>query len=169
MAYACVRTDNMSGTKNPTDLVSVKYQVSGTDTAIENGNVVLVGAKATGEREARLATAPAANSALADVALIASPELLRDERMHNLDEFINAAGELARGYRFKSSNYFSITAEAFEAAATVAVGDVVELQAKTKFKVVAAATGLTSGSTQVGNIYAIETVGAKTYYVVEVI
>ena len=86
MAYAIVRTDLMSGTKQPADLVSIKYQVSSVDTAIENGNVALVGALGTGECEVYLASAPTATSALEDVVLVATPELNYDERDK---EFLN--------------------------------------------------------------------------------
>lgn len=152
MAYAIVRTDLMSGTKQPADLVSVKYQVSSVDTAIENGNVALVGALATGEREVYLASAPAADSALNDIVLIATPELNYDERLKNLNQFRNEAGEIARGYRLRSGNIFSVTAEALTAS-TPAVGNIVELQAGTKLKVVAT---LTASSTKVGTVIAIE-------------
>lgn len=152
MAYAIVRTDLMSGTKQPADLVSIKYQVESVDTAIENGNVALVGALGTGEREVYLASAPAANSALEDVVLVATPELNYDERLKNLNQFRNEAGEIARGYRFRSGNVFSVTAEALTAT-TPAVGNIVELQADTKLKVV---SSLTSGSTKVGTVIAIE-------------
>ena len=104
--YGIVRTDRMSGTKQPADLISAKYLPAGTATAIENGRVVLIGALVTGEREVYTATAPLANSALDSVALVASPELLFDERMHNLDEFRNEAGEIVRCYRFRSGNIF---------------------------------------------------------------
>lgn len=152
MAYAIVRTDLMSGTKQPADLVSIKYQVSSVDTAIENGNVALVGALGTGEREVYLASAPTATSALEDVVLVATPELNYDERLKNLNQFRNEAGEIARGYRLRSGNIFSVTAEALTAS-TPAVGNIVELQAGTKLKVVAT---LTSGSTKVGTVIAIE-------------
>lgn len=152
MAYAIVRTDLMSGTKQPADLVSIKYQVSSVDTAIENGNVALVGALGTGEREVYLASAPAVNSALEDVVLVATPELNYDERLKNLNQFRNEAGEIARGYRFRSGNVFSVTVEALTAT-TPAVGNIVELQADTKLKVV---SSLTSGSTKVGIVIAIE-------------
>lgn len=152
MAYAIVRTDLMSGTKQPADLVSIKYQVSSVDTAIENGNVALVGALGTGEREVYLASAPAVDSALEDVVLVATPELNYDERLKNLNQFRNEAGEIARGYRLRSGNVFSVTAEALTAT-TPAVGNIVELQADTKLKVV---SSLTSGSTKVGTVIAIE-------------
>jgi hypothetical protein len=168
MAYGIVNTELMSGTKQPADLLSLKYQVAGTDTAIENGRVVLVGVLATGEREIRLATVPAANSALNAVALIASPELMFDERKVNLDEFRNEAGEISRGYRFRSGNIFGVTAEALDnnTAAGIVVGKIVELQATNQLAVVDALTG---ESTQVGTICDIYVVGTKTFYAVQVV
>ena len=44
MAHAICITETMSGTKNGVDLVSAHYVVGDTPTAIENGNVVLIGA-----------------------------------------------------------------------------------------------------------------------------
>ena len=151
MAYAIARTDLMSGTKQPADLVSIKYQVSDVDAAIENGNFALVGALDTDAHDVYLATTPAANSAIEDVVLVASPELMYDERKKNLNEFRNEAGEVARGYRLRSGNVYSVTAEAL--SGTPAVGSIVELQAGTKGNVVST---LTAGSTKVGTIIAIE-------------
>lgn len=173
MAYGVVRTDNMMGTDVGTYLDSVRYfttttSANDTPTAIENGNVVKVGALLSGEREVHLATAPAANTALKEIGLVATPEVMYDERKKNLDEFINEAGANVRVYRLHEGDEFGITRDCFEAAATVAVGDVVELQAKTKLKVVAAATGATAGSTVVGQIIAIESTKRYTYYVVRV-
>lgn len=167
MAFGVVRIENMSGTKQPVDLLSLKYQESNVNTAIENGRVVLIGALETGEREIRLATVPAANSPLNSVALVASPELMYDERKRNLDEFRNEAGEIARGYRLRSGDIFSVTAEALDdnTAAGIVVGKIVELQATNQLAVVDA---LTSQSTKVGTVIATDVVGTKTFYVIQV-
>jgi hypothetical protein len=165
MSYARVRTDKMSGTNVSKDLVSAKYMGSGsTATAIENGNIVVIGALLTNERELRKATTPAANSPLASLALVATPEVVKNKDFYTLGDFKNAAGDAIRCYRLNSGDQFSITAEAYDAAAAVAVGDVVEAQASTKVKIVAAATGLTSGSTKIGTVIAIE----GDYCVIEV-
>lgn len=167
MAYGIVRTDRMSGTKQPADLLSAKYLPAGTATAIENGRVVLIGALVAGEREVFTATAPAVNSALDSVALVASPELLFDERQHNLDEFRNQAGEIIRCYKFRSGNIFSVTKEAIDnnTGGAIAVGSIIELQADTQLSAVAV---LTAQSTQVGTVIAIDVVGSKTFYVIQV-
>lgn len=174
MAYGVVRTDNMFGTDVRAGLVSIKYiVVSGegtpespyvkTETAIENGNVLKVGALMDGEREIFEGAAPAANTALSDVVLIASPEVMYDERKRNLDEFINEAGKPCRGYRLHKGDIFSVTKAALDGASTPAVGNVVELKAGTKLNVAASAT---SGSTVVGKIIAVDVVGRHTYYAI---
>ena len=60
-----------------------------------------------------------------------------------------------------------MTAEALDGSfdASSAKGKIVELQASTKMKVVAS---LTSGSTQVGTIEAVEVAGPYTYFVIKV-
>lgn len=169
MAYAVVRTDKLTGTDDRARLVSVRYQpVDGTSnenvpTEIENGNFVLLGDLEDGSREIYIGTAPAANSALAKVVLVASPEVMYDERLKSLDQFINVAGKAARGYRLHTHDIFSVTADALDG--TPAKGKIVELQAGTKAKVVASAT---NGSTVIGKIIDVNVVGRYTYYAIEV-
>lgn len=163
--YAVVRTDLMHGTNNPADLVSIKYQVSDTDAAIENGNVVVVGGLISGEREVRKGTIPSATSTRDELALIATPELIYDETPRKTyADFRNEAGAVARGYRLCSGDIFSATIEAFggrAALAAVVVGDIVEIAASTKLNIVET---LTSGSTAIGKVIAKE----GNYVVVEV-
>lgn len=144
--YAIVRTDNMSGTVNGKDLVSLKYTAD-----VENGNVLAIGGYIEGEREVRTATAPTAATALADVALVASEEVVAEKSFNGLADFTNKAGEIIRGYRLTSKDIFSVSAEALDG--TPAVNAVVELQAGTKLKLV---TEATEGSTVVGKVIAIE-------------
>lgn len=162
---AVVRTDKMFATDNRAGLVSVRYQPSDAMTAIDNGNVVKLGALETGSREVYKGITPAASDVIGDIVLIATPEVMYDERKKNLDEFYNAAGDIARGYRLHTGDIFSVTIDALSAAATPQIGNIVELDAGTKLKVV---TTLTSGSTQVGAIIDINVVGRYTYYVIEV-
>lgn len=163
--YGVVRLDNMSGTTDGTLLRSVRFYDGDKEAAIENGRVVLIGDLLDGQREVRKATAPAATSPLNHIGLVAAPELMYDERKRNFTEFINEAGENVRVYIPHVRDIFSVTAEALDAAAAIAKGNLVELQAGTKLKVVATAT---DKSTQVGKIIDIETVGSLTYYVIEV-
>lgn len=174
--HAVVRTDRLFGTDNRAGLISVKYFVFDSESgpaeahAIENGNVlkatnllVLDEDAGTAEREIFQGFAVAANDKLKDVVLVASPEVMYDERLRNLDDFINEADKAARAYRLHSGDIFSVTKEALTGKAAPAVGDVVELAAGTKLKVAASAT---SGSTTVGKIIAIDVVGRYTYYVI---
>lgn len=168
--YAVVRTDLMYATDVRSGLVSIEYLGADgeTPTAIENGNVLKVGALKDGEREIYVGSAVAANDALNDVVLVATPEVDYDERKRNLDEYINVKGKPCRGYHFHPADVFSVTKDALAGADEPAVGDVVELAAGTKLKVVAAATGATNGSTVVGKIIAKDIVGRYTYYAIKV-
>lgn len=167
--HAVVRTDKLYGTDVGVNLVSAKYMGAdgNTETEIDNGHVLKVGALMDGEREVRVATTPAKDTALKDIILVATPEVMYDERKKNLHEFYNEAGKIVRGYFLHEHDYFGLTAEALNIAegAEVAKGWAVELMAGTKLNVAATAT---SGATQVGTIAAIEQAGRYTYYVVEV-
>ena len=167
MAYAVVRTDAMAGTDVRGQLVSVKYMGAdgATPTAIENGNVLKIGALMTGEREIYIGGAVAANDKIDDIVLIASPEVVYDEHKRNLDDFVNKAGKACRGYHIHSGDTFSVTAEALSGTGTPAVGNVVELAAGTKLAFAASAT---TGSTKVGRIIAVDVVGRYTYYAIKV-
>lgn len=167
--YSCFRADLASGTNNPKDLVSVKYLPSATATAIENGQLVCVGGFITGSREVRTGTTPAANTALASLAIIGSEEVVKTETYNGLAEFINEAGAICRGYRLRTGDIFSVTAEALNVGegVTVTVGStIVEAMAGTKLNCVAT---LTSNSTKIGTIIAKETQGDKTWYTFEVV
>ncbi len=111
MAYAVVRTDNMTGTDVRSQLVSAKYMgtAGDTPTAIENGNVIKIENLMDGEREIFVGTDVATDTPITDVVLVATPEVLYDERKRNLDEFINEANVPVRGYRFNSGDIFSVT------------------------------------------------------------
>ena len=159
---AVVRTDKMFATDNRAGLVSVRYQPGDTMTAIDNGNVVKIGTLEEGSREVYKGVTPAAGDAIKDIVLIASPEVMYDERKRNLDEFQNAEGAIARGYHLHTNDIFSVTKEALTGDAP-AVGKVVELAAGTKLNVAASATG-----TLVGTIIDITVVGRYTYYVIQV-
>lgn len=165
--YGVVRTDNMYGTDVRAGLVSVKYMGADgkTATEIENGSVVKIGALMDGEREIFVGGNVAVADVITDIALIASPEVMYDERKRNLDEFINEAGKACRGYRLHTGDIFSVTKEALAGAEAPTVGNVVELAAGTKLSVAATAT---SGSTAVGKIIAIDIVGRYTYYAIKV-
>lgn len=160
MSKAIVILENVAATKNPALIKSVKYQESSADTAIQNGQVVAIGALASGEREVHLATTPAVTTTY--YGLTCTPEVMYDEKKQ-IDEFENAAGAISRVVILQKGDVFAVTAEGFDT--TPAVGKLVELAAATTLKVVASAT---SGSTQVGKVIEVETIDGKTFYAVEV-
>ena len=164
--YACVRTDNMSGTVMGKDLVSLKY-----DGAIENGSIVAIGGFVDGEREVRTATAPAVDAKIGDLALVATPEVVKNKSYNGLSDFINEEGTILRGYRLTSKDIFSVTKEAFESGSNLKKGDVVEMTGTgVKMKSSAAATGEVGSDpdkktvTVIGKIVLVE----GEWYVIEV-
>lgn len=163
MSHGVIRTDRMYGTDVGAALVSFKYYDSDTPADIDNGCVVKLTGLMDGERELFKAEAPTAADKLEDCVIVASPEVLYDERKKNLDEFYNKAGKAARGYRFHSGDIFSVTADAL--TGTMAKGDVVELAAGNKMNTAASAT---DSATAIGKIIAVETAGRYTYYVIAV-
>lgn len=171
MSYGVVRTDKMTGTVDAAALESVKYcTVSGGTTyvpaEIENGSVVKLDKIDANNRDVFLAVDVKKDTPLTDVVLVASVETLYDERKHNLDEFVNEAGVIARGYRLVPGNSFGLTKECFASGAdAVAVGDIVELAEGHKMAIVKSATAST---TTVGKVIAIEATGRYTYIVVKV-
>ena len=77
MANYCVVTrEKMTSEWDGSKRISVKYRPSGVDTAIENGNVVVVGDLIDGEREVYATSTPAVNTPVAKLALITTPEVM---------------------------------------------------------------------------------------------
>lgn len=172
MSHGVVRTDKLMGTDVRSMLESVKYMGAGsTATAIDNGNVVLLdGSLMTGEREVKKGVTPAADSALDKIVLIATPEVMYDERLRNLDDFYNEAGAICRGYHLHSGDIFSLTADALDFNTNETtdglVNSIVELKAGIKLNV--KVSSATAGSTVVGKVIAKDVVGRYTYYVIQV-
>lgn len=161
MAHAVVRTDLLAGTDVRSELVSVRYQPSNTMTAIDNGNLVKLGDLETGSRTVYKGLTPTASDKLKDVVLIASVEVMYSDTKRDLDDYVNEANKICRGYRLHEHDIFSITSEAFDG--TPSVGKFVEIMAGTKFKVANAATNA------IGKIVDVNVVGRYTYYVVEIL
>lgn len=159
MAYCIVRTDLVSGTKQPADLVSLRFYAEDQMAEVENGVIVKLEGYEEGEREIHKATAAAANADLNECAIIANPEVMYDERKHNLEDYINEAGKAIRGYVPRSRNIFSFTKEGFVGGNVPTVGAQVGIGAGGKIDT--AATGL-------GKCVHIETVGRYTYYAIEI-
>lgn len=160
MAYCVFRSDLMSGTKQPADLVSLRfYNAEDKVAEVENGVIAMLQGLEEGEREVHKAVAASAGADLNECVVIAAPEVMYDERKKNLDEFINEAGKAVRGYILRSRNIFSVTKEGFVNETVPAVGAEVGIGANGKID--AAGTGL-------GKCIHIEQAGRYTYYAIEI-
>lgn len=157
--HGVVRTDALLATSASAGLHSVKYMVGEEFAAIDNGSVLVLDSLIEGEREVWKAVDPTEGAELGKLVLIATPEVMYDERLRNLTDFYNEAGVAARGYVLHSGDIFSVTAPVLDGADDAAVGATVGVQASTKLKV---------GGTGLGTVIAIETVGSLKYVVIRV-
>ena len=160
MAYTVIRTDLMSGTKQPADLVSLRfYDANGKQAEVENGVIVELQGYEDGEREVMKAVAASADTELNDCAIVAGVEVMYDERKKNLDEYINEAGKAVRGYIPRSRNLFSVTKDGFVGGTAPAKG--AEVGIGTGGKIDASGTGL-------GKCVDIEVAGRYTFYTIRI-
>ena len=160
MAFAVIRTDSMSGTKQPADLVSLRFYDAGDNPAeVENGVIVELQGYEDGEREVMKAVAAKAGSDLNECAIVAGVEVMYDERKKNLDEYINEAGKAVRGYILRSRNTFSVTKDGFVGGTVPTKG--AEVGIGTDGKIDAAGKGL-------GVCVDIEVAGRYTYYAIKI-
>ena len=160
MNYAVIRTDLMSGTNVAADLVSVRvYDGDDTPIEVENGAIVVLGELEDTQREVFKGTLATAASAVKDCVIIATPEVMYDERKKNLDEFVNEAGTVCRGYIPRSRNIFSVTKEAFVDGTAPEKGGAVGIGANGK---------LDASGTGFGSCIAVEAAGRYTYYVIKI-
>lgn len=163
MSYAIVRTDNMAGTFDGSKVVSFRY-FDGTEyTAVENGAVLKLDSLIEGEKDVWKAVKPTANDTLGKLILVATPELMADERKQNLDEFVNGAGKNARGYIIQSGCTFSATSEAFNGTPDITTNKYLTVAAAVKLATATAATNARF------DVIAVESVGSKTYFVIRAI
>lgn len=158
--YTVIRTDLLSGTDVAADLVSLRvYDAEGNQIEVENGTIVELQGYEDGQREVMKAVLATSASAIENCAIVASVEVMYDERKKNLDEFINEKGAICRGYIPRSRNMYSITAPGFVGGvAPTEVGAAVGIGADGKHD--ASGTGL-------GTVMAIEIAGRYTYYVIK--
>lgn len=158
--YTVIRTDLMSGTKQPADLVSLRfYDAEGKQAEVENGVIVELQGYEDGEREVMKAVVATASSDLNNCAIVAGVEVMYDERKKNLDEYINEAGKAVRGYIPRSRNVFAVTAEGFVNGTVPTKGAEVGIGAGGKIDT--AGTGL-------GACVDIDVAGRYTYYAIKV-
>lgn len=162
MAYTIVNLDRMSGTRDESLQLHLRYFDGDVETELENGAIVEVGDLLDGEREVRKATAPTDSTPISKIALVAHPEVIYDESVyHGLEEYINEAGKTVRGYRLHGNDGFSLTADGF--SGTPEKGKYVVVGTTTKPVVSATATG-----TVIGKIDDVWQLGNATMYYVSV-
>lgn len=160
MSYCVFRSDLMHGTDSGADLVSVRvYDSSDKPIAVENGTIVELKEYEEGEREVWKGVLATASSKLSDCVVIGSEEVFYDERRKNLDEFINEADTICRGYILRSRNMFSVTKDGFVGGTVPEKGDTVAVGADGKIN--ASGSGL-------GTVQAVENAGRYTYYVIRI-
>ena len=159
MAYTVIRTDLMSGTKQPADLVSLRFYETDSPKEVENGVIAKLEALEEGEREVWKAKAAVAGDDLNECVVIAGVEMMYDERKRNLDEYINEAGKITRGYILRSRNLFSVTKEGFEDGTVPTVGQDVAIGTGGKLK---------ANTAGLGKCVHIEVVGRYTYYTIQI-
>lgn len=159
MAYTVIRTDLLSGTDVAADLVSLRVYKSEEPIAVENGTIVELEGYEDGQREVMKAKLATSASEVGKCAIVASEEVMYDERKKNLDEFINEAGAICRGYIPRSRNIFSVTKEAFKDGTAPSKDATVGLADDGK---------LDSEGSGFGTVMAIETAGRYTYYVIKI-
>lgn len=160
MAYTVIRTDLLSGTDVASDLVSLRvYDGSDNPIEVENGTVVELKGYEDGQHEVMKAVLATSASKIEDCAIVATEEVFYDERKKNLDEFINEAGTIARGYIPRSRNMYSITKDGFVGGTVPAKGGEVGIGANGK---------IDASGTGYGTIMAVEVAGRYTYYVIKI-
>lgn len=109
--YGVVNTANCKFTKNG-NIVSGKYYVSTTPTAIENGNLVAIDSVLSAtNKEIMKVIAPAALTTIG-VGIVCTPEVIYDEStkaVGALDQFINKAGQPITIGMLSAGDFIDIT------------------------------------------------------------
>lgn len=159
MAHCVIRTDLMSGTTVPADLVSVRVYDSGLSNTVEvdNGSIVELKGYEDGQREVMKGVLATSASKLEDCVVIASVEVMYDERKRNLDEFVNEAGKICRGYVLRDRNMFSLTEPGFDGSAP-------SKDAEVKI----GSNGKLATGTGFGKCVAVEQAGRYKYYTIQI-
>ena len=160
--YAVVRLDNLSGQDVHADMRSVRIyngtSSSATTIDAENGIFVVPNGLEENQREIFYAVPATASADIEDVLLVATPEVLYDERKKNLDDFVNEAGKAARAYVLRRGDIFSVTAAGFVSGTVPTKGSTVGLGANGKI----AASG-----SNLGTCVDINVVGRYTFYAIQ--
>lgn len=105
--YQVVRLDVLSGNRDNTQVKSAKYfDASDVAAEVQNGTIVAIGSLMAGEREIHKVTPVEADSTY--VGIVSTPEVMYDERLSALDDFINEADAPVRVHVLHAGDVFSI-------------------------------------------------------------
>lgn len=122
-----VRKDKMLAGYNGNLESVIVHNEAGTPVETSNGVFVKLEGLLEGEREVRKAVLASEADIAEDVLLIHNPEVMYDERLYKLEDFVIEAGKVARAYRLYDGDIITLTVDLF--ADTVAVGDVLTVKA----------------------------------------
>lgn len=170
--HAIVNTDLMTGTDVRSQMRSFRYgtyddtKKTLTGVAIDNGNLVKLTRILDGNQDLWMAETPAATTPLNEICIVATPEIMYDERENRLEDFYNEAEKNSTGLRLVAGDIFGATAPAWDG--TPAVDKFAVLMAGTKIKVADAAPTGTNAATLIGKIINTRLHNGKVFYNVEV-
>lgn len=89
---------------------------------VSNGVFVVIEGVIEGQREVKKAYLATETDKAEDILFIHNSEVMYDERLYKLEDFVIPAGKVARAYRLYDGDIVTLTADLF--AGTVEVGDV---------------------------------------------
>lgn len=107
MAYMGVRLDVLSGNRDNSQVKSAKFKKDGEFAAVENGTIVGIKKLMDGEREIHEVNPVTDEDVL--VGIVSTPELMYDERLKSITDFINEEGNPCRVHILHEGDFFSIT------------------------------------------------------------
>lgn len=136
----------MQSTVDGSKLRHGRYQVSGVDTEIQNGSLVVAGSIMTGEEQVVVCGAPTAVTKA--VYIVDQGEVIhKEDEVYGLDDYINAAGKNITLRKPIVGDKFEISAEGIDpltVAADIAVGSVLTTKVGTLMEEKATAGGTES-------------------------
>lgn len=142
MAHGVFISENCSYTTDASKIRSAINPVA----ALDNGTAVTLSALATGERELWTAALATASTAVADIWVVTTPELIYDEsKRYTLADFYNGINDSAtekvpmRVVKLEKGDIFGLTAEVLSAVPTAGKG--IKPAADGKWTVGTAASG----------------------------
>lgn len=121
-----VRKDKLLAGYNGNLESVIVHDKDGKEVATSNGVFVVLEGLIEGEREVRKAVLASEADIAEDVLLIHNPEVMYDERLYKLEDFVIEEGKVARAYRLFDGDIITLTTDLF--ADEVKVGDVLTVK-----------------------------------------